>query len=98
MMARRNFEVRQPAPIIGNRSLDTSGLLCPLPVYKAAIALKGLAPGEVLEIVCTDPGSLADIPALARQGGHKVLRILEGEGKQTFWLEKGGGPAGRSKL
>jgi tRNA 2-thiouridine synthesizing protein A len=75
--------------IITARSLDCSGLLCPLPVYKASVVLKTLAPGETLELICTDPGSLEDIPALARQGGHELLRTVEGDGKQTFWLRKG---------
>ncbi len=70
--------------------LDTSGLLCPLPVYKAALALKQIEPGEVLELVCTDPGSLEDIPALARQRGDVLLGVEERDGSQVFWLERGG--------
>lgn len=69
--------------------IDTSGLLCPLPVYKAAIALKGIAPGEVLELICTDPGSLADIPALARQRGDLLLDVDDRGDVQVFWIEKG---------
>lgn len=80
---------RTDSEIIASETLDTSGLLCPLPVFKASVALKKLEPGEVLELVCTDPGSLADIPALARQTGHELLHVLEGDGKQTFWLRKG---------
>ena len=69
--------------------LDTSGLLCPLPVYKAAMALKRLEPGQVLELICTDPGSLADIPALARQRGDILRGVEERETTQVFWIEKG---------
>ena len=76
--------------IAAARSLDCSGLLCPLPVFKASVALKGLAAGEVLELICTDPGSLADIPALARQTGHELLRTVEAGDTQTFWLRKRG--------
>lgn len=82
----------RPTPeteIAATRSLDCSGLLCPLPVYKASVALGSLAAGEVLELVCTDPGSLEDIPALARQAGHELLRTVEAGGTQTFWLRKG---------
>lgn len=82
----------QPSPVDAERvttTLDTSGLLCPLPVYKAAQALGGLEPGEVLELVCTDPGSLADIPALARQRGDVLLGSEERGDTQIFWLEKG---------
>ncbi|MDX2342712.1 MAG: sulfurtransferase TusA family protein [Acidimicrobiia bacterium] len=70
-------------------TLDTSGLLCPLPVYKAAIALGRLEAGQVLQLICTDPGSLADIPAMARQRGDVLLASDEDGTCQTFWIEKG---------
>lgn len=70
-------------------TLDTSGLLCPLPVYKAAMALKRLEPGQVLELTCTDPGSLADIPAFARQRGDILRGVEQRETTQVFWIEKG---------
>jgi len=69
--------------------LDCSALLCPLPVYKAAIALSQLEVGDVLELICTDPGSMEDIPALARQRGDTLLASEDRDGKQVFWLEKG---------
>ncbi len=71
--------------------LDTSGLLCPLPVYKAALVLKKLEPGDVLELTCTDPGSLEDIPALARQRRDVLLAVDDRDGVQKFWIEKGEG-------
>lgn len=70
-------------------TLDTSGLLCPLPVYKAAMALKQLNPGQVLELICTDPGSLEDIPAMTRQRGDRLLGSDDRGETQTFWIEKG---------
>lgn len=73
------------------QTLDTSGMLCPLPVYKAALVLKTMAPGEVLKLICTDPGSLADIPALARQRGDNLLNTDAQDDKQVFWIEKGTG-------
>lgn len=71
--------------------LDCRGDLCPLPVYKASMALKQLGVGETLKMLCTDPGSLLDIPALARQTGHELIGSLEDGGEQVFWLRKGGG-------
>lgn len=71
-------------------TLDTSGLLCPLPVYKAGLALKKLDDGDVLELICTDPGSLEDIPAMARQRGDGLLKAENQGGTQVFWLQKGG--------
>ena len=70
-------------------TLDCSGLLCPLPVYKAALELGKLEAGQVLELICTDPGSLEDIPALARQRGDKLVAVEERGDTQVFWLEKG---------
>lgn len=68
--------------------LDCKGLLCPLPVYKTARALAPLHPGQVLRIECTDPGSLADFPALARQRGDTLLSVEERNGVQIFLLRK----------
>ncbi len=72
--------------------LDTSGLLCPLPVYKASIALGQLSKGQVLHLISTDPGSLEDIPALARQLGDSLLGVERTETTQLFWIEKGDRP------
>lgn len=71
--------------------LDCSGLLCPLPVYRASLALDQLAPGQVLRLVTTDPGSLEDIPALARQTANTLLAAERHEDHQLFWIEKGVG-------
>lgn len=70
-------------------SLDCSGLLCPLPVYKTALALGNLQPGEVLELITTDPGALEDIPAMSRQRGDTVLAGEDRGSSQRFLIEKG---------
>jgi tRNA 2-thiouridine synthesizing protein A len=70
-------------------TLDCSGLLCPLPVYKAALELGKLETGDVLKLVCTDPGSLEDIPAMARQRGDTLLAVEERDATQLFWVTKG---------
>ena len=68
--------------------LDCSGLLCPLPVYKAALALNNLADGDLLRLVTTDPGALRDIPAMARQRGDTLVEVVEEDGKQVFVVRK----------
>jgi tRNA 2-thiouridine synthesizing protein A len=78
-----------PTEITPAGSLDCSGLLCPLPVYKTALALGNLQPGEVLELVTTDPGALEDIPAMARQRGDTVLTSEDRGPSQRFLIEKG---------
>lgn len=76
------------APARADAELDCAGLLCPLPVYKASRAMAKLAGGQVLKVTCTDPGSLADFRALARQRGWALLATQEHGGTQLFWLRK----------
>ncbi len=68
--------------------LDCKGLLCPLPVYRTSQALGRLKAGPVLRVECTDPGSLADFPALARQRSLTLLYATERDGVQVFHLRK----------
>lgn len=53
--------------------LDTRRLLCPLPVIKVQEHVKTLKPSDILEVVCTDKGSLSDISAWCRIHGHYFL-------------------------
>jgi tRNA 2-thiouridine synthesizing protein A len=75
--------------VVATETLDASGLLCPLPVYKAGLVLNRLQPGEVLHLITTDPGALEDIPALARQRGDGLLAVEDQSSSQLFWIEKG---------
>ncbi len=71
-------------------TLDCKGLLCPLPVYKASQVLNRLRAGQLLRIECTDPGSLADFPALARQRGDTLVSAEAQRDVQIFVIRKGG--------
>lgn len=53
--------------------LNARRLLCPMPVIKTQDRIATLQPGDILEVVCTDPGALNDIPAWCRINGHRVL-------------------------
>lgn len=53
--------------------LDARGLLCPLPVLRAAKRLRGLAPGEVLRMVADDPAAVVDVPHFCAEAGHELL-------------------------
>lgn len=53
--------------------LDTSRLLCPMPVIRTQDKIKELQPGDELAVTCTDPGALLDIPAWCRINGHEVI-------------------------
>jgi tRNA 2-thiouridine synthesizing protein A len=71
--------------------LDTTGLLCPLPVLKARRALKPLAPGAVLEVLATDPGASEDFAHFCRTTGCEMLASsAEPGGILRFRLKKPG--------
>ena len=55
------------------KELDTRGLNCPLPILKAKKALADMASGELLRVVSTDPGSMRDFQAFARQTGNDLV-------------------------
>ena len=72
--------------------LDLAGLKCPLPALKTRKALKSIRPGDVLEVHCTDPLSVIDIPNLIRETGDKVEITERVEGRIVFLIEKANGP------
>jgi len=55
------------------KEIDTRGLNCPLPILKAKKALSELQAGEVLKVLSTDPGSVRDFQAFARQTGNELI-------------------------
>ena len=60
-------------PITTDKEIDTRGLNCPLPILRAKKALSDMATGQVLKIVATDPGSVRDFQAFAKQTGNELL-------------------------
>jgi tRNA 2-thiouridine synthesizing protein A len=70
-----------------DEELDASGLNCPLPILKAKKALAGLETGKVLHIIATDPGSVKDFEAFAKQTGNQLLESRE-EGDKFYYLIK----------
>lgn len=73
-----------------DQELDTRGLLCPIPILKTKVAMDKLQPGQVLKVVTTDPGSVRDMEAFARQTRNPLL-LSRVDGKDyTFFLCKEG--------
>jgi len=68
--------------------LDLTGLKCPLPALKTRKALKSVAPGDFLEVHCTDPLSVIDIPNLIRETGDKVEIKERAERRIVFLIGK----------
>ena len=57
-----------------DRQVDASGLACPLPILRAKKALSEISTGQVLRVIATDPGSVQDFEAFARQTGNELLQ------------------------
>jgi len=55
------------------KEIDTRGLNCPLPILKAKKALADMSSGDVLKVISTDPGSVRDFQAFARQTGNELV-------------------------
>jgi len=72
-----------------DEELDASGLNCPLPLLRTKKALARMQRGQVLRVVATDPGSVKDFEAFARQTGCALLESREDGGKFRFLLRKG---------
>lgn len=68
--------------------LDLAGLKCPLPALKTRKALKAIPAGDFLEVHCTDPLSVIDIPNLIRETGDKVEIAERVENRIVFLIEK----------
>lgn len=71
-----------------DQELDARGLNCPLPILRAKKTLNGMAAGEVLKIVSTDPGSVKDFEAFASQTGNELLDSSEEGGEFHFLMKK----------
>lgn len=69
-------------------TLDCTGLFCPMPIIKTQQAIKKLAPGQVLEMIATDPGSIPDTQAWARQTGNELLEYWTDGGCFRFLIRK----------
>ena len=70
--------------------LDVKGLACPLPVLRANKAMREVAPGEMLEVLATDPGTVKDFEAFCRTTGHALVASNETDGVYTFLIRKKG--------
>lgn len=72
------------------QDLDTRGLNCPLPVLRARKALRGLAPGAVLRLLATDPGTVRDVKAMCEATGDRLIGSSDEGGEFVFLIEKTG--------
>jgi tRNA 2-thiouridine synthesizing protein A len=71
-----------------SKDLDARGLNCPLPILKTKKALAEMASGEVLRVVATDPGSVRDFQAFAKQTGNELLSQSQDDIVFTFFMKR----------
>ncbi len=70
------------------RTVDASGVRCPLPLLRAKQALQAIAVTEVLEVLATDQGAARDIPAWCRLAGHELLAQEQHDEVLHFWIRR----------
>ena len=71
-----------------DKELDTRGLNCPLPILKTKKMLAEMMAGEVLKVVSTDPGSVRDFQAFARQTGNELIEQISGSAEFVHVLRR----------
>jgi TusA-related sulfurtransferase len=71
------------------KTLDASGLACPMPVVRTRQAIDQIESGQILEVISTDRGSLQDIPAWATSTGNRLVEQTDGGDTFRFLIEKG---------
>ena len=69
-------------------TLDAQGLKCPMPVVKTSKEIKNVSIGGILEILATDPGSMADITAWTKSTGNELLKAEKEEGVFKFYVRR----------
>jgi tRNA 2-thiouridine synthesizing protein A len=70
-------------------TLDARRLLCPMPLIRLQDLVATLPDGDLIEVLCTDPGSRSDIPAWCRINGHRLVGIEENGGELVITVEVG---------
>jgi len=70
-------------------TLDAKRLMCPMPVIRTQDKVAELEAGDTLEVTCTDPGALNDIPAWCRINGHEVVSSSEEKGDVIITVKVG---------
>jgi tRNA 2-thiouridine synthesizing protein A len=71
-----------------DKELDARGLNCPLPILRAKKALTEMQSGQVLRVIATDPGSVKDFQAFAKQTGNELLSQAENNKEFEFFIKR----------
>lgn len=70
------------------QTVDARGLSCPMPIVRTAQAAKGLAPGALIEVLATDPGSTKDLAAWCRSTGNELVEATSDGAVYRFVIRR----------
>jgi tRNA 2-thiouridine synthesizing protein A len=71
-----------------DKKIDCTGLFCPMPIVKTREAIKGMALGELIEMLSDDPASDADMRAWARRSGNELVQVTRDAAVYRFVVRK----------
>jgi tRNA 2-thiouridine synthesizing protein A len=74
--------------VVVDRTLDTSGLNCPLPLLKLKKAIRTIPPGGLIEIIASDPGAPEDFAAFCTAEGHDLVEATAADGRYTALIRR----------
>lgn len=75
-----------------DKTLDASGLNCPLPILKTKVLLNRMQPGEIIHVLSTDPHSVIDFEAYCARTDHELLEEYESGGVYGFYIRRAKNP------
>lgn len=76
-------ETFQPA-----HTVDARNLVCPMPIVKTRKAVDLVEPGQIVEVLATDRGSMKDIESWTKTSGHDLLKAEEEAGTFRFYIRR----------
>jgi len=88
MPAARHPSMQSAEAARADQELDLKGLVCPLPILKAKVALKAMEPDRVLHVHTTDPMSVVDFRVFCMRAGHALLSWVEHDGHFEFFIRR----------
>ena len=71
-----------------DKSIDTIGLYCPVPLFRTREAIDTLKKGEILEVLADDPAAESDLKSFSKRTGNEIIKIKKDDGFLQFFIRK----------
>ena len=72
-----------------DKIIDLRGVSCPWSILKAKSQLIAMEPGEILEVLASDPLMFEDFPKVLDQSGHHLVDIREQQEFSRLYVRRG---------